>query len=319
MFVNKDQKGSHYNRAYGADANFRLFDNYYFNGYVAKTDSPLTRGRGKDIAARASGGYKVDFWDIRMSYIKIGENYRDEVGFLPRVGVKNYNSWLAFHIRPQRLRRWIREFNVHDTQEYVVGPDNRLDTRYFDHHLRVQFQDGASMELGVNASYERVVKELRVQREFVPIGAYGFDEFFISANTNTSKPLSINGRWGNGAFYNGEKTNYQFGGLFRVNHKFNGQLSYARNNIELPHLANPKLSTNLLSLRLNYSFSTIMFMNAFIQYNSDARQVSSNIRFNIIHRPLSDLYIVYNERRDSVTRSLVDRAVIAKLTYMFAS
>jgi len=61
-----------------------------------------------------------------------------------------------------------------------------------------------------------------------------------------------------------------------------------------------------------------MFLNALLQYNTDARQWSSNIRFNIIHRPLSDFFFVYNDRRDTVSDALVDRALIAKMTYMMA-
>jgi hypothetical protein len=61
-----------------------------------------------------------------------------------------------------------------------------------------------------------------------------------------------------------------------------------------------------------------MFLNALVQYNSDSRQWSSNIRFNIIHRPLSDFFLVYNERRNSATGDLNDRAIIAKLTYMIS-
>jgi hypothetical protein len=63
-----------------------------------------------------------------------------------------------------------------------------------------------------------------------------------------------------------------------------------------------------------------MFLNALIQYNDDARQWSSNIRFNIIHRPLSDFFLVYNERRDTIPSShkLIDRALIAKVTYMMS-
>lgn len=44
--------------------------------------------------------------------------------------------------------------------------------------------------------------------------------------------------------------------------------------------------TNLLTTRVQYGFSTTMFLNALIQYNSSANQWSSNVRFNIIHRPL---------------------------------
>jgi hypothetical protein len=59
-----------------------------------------------------------------------------------------------------------------------------------------------------------------------------------------------------------------------------------------------------------------MFFNALVQYNNDTRQWTSNLRFNLIHRPLSDFFLVYNERRDDRTGDLITRAVIAKMTYM---
>jgi hypothetical protein len=61
-----------------------------------------------------------------------------------------------------------------------------------------------------------------------------------------------------------------------------------------------------------------MFVNALLQYNTDADQWTSNIRFNVIHRPLSDFFVVYNDRRDRVSGLLIDRAVIAKVTYTMA-
>ena len=101
-----------------------------------------------------------------------------------------------------------------------------------------------------------------------------------------------------------------------LNYKMNASLSYTLNNISLAG-PNGRFKTHLLT-RLNYSFSTAVFLNALVQCNSDARQWSSNIRFNIIHRPLSDFFLVYNERRNSTTGDLNDRAVVAKLTYMFS-
>jgi hypothetical protein len=46
--------------------------------------------------------------------------------------------------------------------------------------------------------------------------------------------------------------------------------------------------------------------------------VSSNIRFNITHHPLSDLDLVYNDRRDTMNGQLVERAFIVKLTNLFS-
>ena len=59
-----------------------------------------------------------------------------------------------------------------------------------------------------------------------------------------------------------------------------------------------------------------MFLNALIQYNNVTDQWASNIRFNLIHRPLSDLFIVYNDLRDD-SGAVIDRALIAKFTYLF--
>ena len=59
-----------------------------------------------------------------------------------------------------------------------------------------------------------------------------------------------------------------------------------------------------------------MFLNALIQYNSTIGAIESNIRFNFIHRPLSDVFLVYNEVR-ATTGEVKERAFIAKVTYAF--
>jgi hypothetical protein len=100
-----------------------------------------------------------------------------------------------------------------------------------------------------------------------------------------------------------------------LNHKLTTSFNYTHNNINLPQ---GHFKTNLLSTRVNVGFSTSMFLTALVQYNNDSRQWSSNVRFNIIHRPLSDLFVVYNERRNSISGDLIDRALIAKVTYMIS-
>ena len=76
--------------------------------------------------------------------------------------------------------------------------------------------------------------------------------------------------------------------------------------------------STLITSRVNYNFNTKIFVNALLQFNTDSHQWSQNLRFNIIHRPLSDIFLVYNERRDERSGELVDRAVIAKVTYLMA-
>jgi hypothetical protein len=56
-----------------------------------------------------------------------------------------------------------------------------------------------------------------------------------------------------------------------------------------------------------------MFLNAFIQYNGETEAWLSNVRFNLIHRPLSDIYIVWNETRHPVQDQ---RALLLKYTQL---
>ena len=54
-------------------------------------------------------------------------------------------------------------------------------------------------------------------------------------------------------------------------------------------------TTTLVNLRTGYSFSSSMFLDTLVQYRNDVKQFSANVRFNLIHRPLSEFFIVYNE------------------------
>lgn len=57
-----------------------------------------------------------------------------------------------------------------------------------------------------------------------------------------------------------------------------------------------------------------MFLNALVQYNSTLQEVSSNIRFNFIYKPLSNFFLVYNDRR-TFRGNVLERALIVKVTY----
>jgi hypothetical protein len=76
--------------------------------------------------------------------------------------------------------------------------------------------------------------------------------------------------------------------------------------------------SSIATVRSSYSFTTNMFLDALVQYNRDTRQVNTNLRFNFLHRPLSDLYVVYNEQRFTTDgRGAPGRGVILKFSQMF--
>ena len=65
-----------------------------------------------------------------------------------------------------------------------------------------------------------------------------------------------------------------------------------------------------------YAFNTRTFLDTFIQYNSERQEITSNVRFNLIHHSLSDLFIVYTEENPTIAQASTDRVISIKYTHL---
>jgi hypothetical protein len=66
--------------------------------------------------------------------------------------------------------------------------------------------------------------------------------------------------------------------------------------------------------------SPTMFVSALLQYNTGTSTVSFNIRLRWEYRPGSELFVVYNDQRDTLSsgyHELQTRAFIVKVNRLF--
>jgi hypothetical protein len=320
LLMNKDHAGPRANRVAGADANFRFFENLNLNAAAARTFSAGAGAPagGSESLGRVGASYRDNRWDLTAFYLRIGERFNDEMGFVPRLGIAKFESQYGMRFRPRRISRWFREAFPHVGYMNVDRLHGDLQSRLVQAHLSLSLQDGSGSELGVEPATEQLVEPFVINRRrgiVIPVGRYEFRDWFVTWRTNASAPVAFNGRFDVGDFYDGYKQSYLFGTAIRLAGRLNASVTESRNQIRL---AAGRYTTDLITARVEYGFSTAAFVNALVQYNTDAREWSSNLRFNIIHRPLSDIYLVFNERRDTHTGDLVDRAFVAKMTYMVA-
>jgi hypothetical protein len=237
------------------------------------------------------------------------------MGFVPRPGIRKFFGYVGPIFRPERWRSQIRQINPHIHFEYVER-GGLIENRYADYHLPFRFQNGGQIEVGLNRSLEELAEGFEITDGIeIPAGRHQWDEYTLTARSDASRRVSGTFNGSVGTFYSGDKSTYSATGAFRFNERLNTAFSYTHNDIRLLEGA---FRTNLLGLRVNYAFSTTVFVKAFVQYNSESDQWTSNVRLNVIHRPLSDLFVVYNDRRDSIDGRLIDRAMIVKLTYMIS-
>jgi hypothetical protein len=87
-------------------------------------------------------------------------------------------------------------------------------------------------------------------------------------------------------------------------------------SIDRVDLVQGRFTNHLAGARFTYTPTPLMFASAFVQYNSSNRSMSSNIRLRWEYRPGSELFVVYNEERDTLARrfpDLANRAFIVKV------
>lgn len=263
--------------------------------------------------------YDGRVWGGAARHDGIGSRFNDELGFVPRVGVSNDYLYGSRRFRPRWASRWLRESRLHwQMDNFSRQNGGGLESRYQDFHVPMNFQDSSNMEAGLNTNVEVIRTPFTINSArgiTVNPGRYEFNEWFIFWNTNSAARVSVNTRFSTGGFYDGHRQAYTVGPQVRLNEHFNAAVNVQIQDVAL---STGSFVSTLVTSRVNYNFNTRVFLNALLQYNTDARQWSSNVRFNVIHRPLSDIFVVYNERRDERSGDLLDRALIAKMTYLIA-
>lgn len=192
---------------------------------------------------------------------------------------------------------------------------NRTVTKHFHQGMWVIFHNGARVEFFREGDFERLDAPFDIRSPLViSPGDYRFESWGLIGNSDQSRSLSGTLRYHWGGFWNGTKKEFRATGRWRRGAHFASQFTWTLNTVDLP---SGRFRDTILGARLHYAFNTRAFFDGFLQYNSRTRKVSSNLRFNLIHRPLSDLFVVYNEERDAFpSAEAVDKSLTVKYTHL---
>jgi len=307
-----------FNRVYGVDANFRFRRFLSINSFLTKSSTPGA-GDGQ-LAGKGSVGWEDNVTHLQYSLLTIGDDFRGDLAYVRRTGIRKHFVDAGLRPRPEWLRRWgFRELHPHTRLNYYTDQHNdKLSVN--NHYAWSVFRTtGAMLEFAVNSKYERIVTPFKVRPGVViPVNGYGWTEYQWQIESDHSRPVSASFQLVNGGFYEGSQNSQQISVLMKPFFRLTSELTLRRNDISL-RLPRADFVTSVWGLRTAYAFSTNMFLDSLLQYNTDLKQFNANVRFNLIHRPLSDIFVVYNEQqitdRDGVPPG---RAVIVKYTHMFS-
>ena len=305
------------NRVAGIDANFRFFKSLNLNGFAARSETPgVTTNQN---SGKASIGWEDSLTRIQASIMTVGEGFRDDMGFIRRVGVTRQFYDAAWMPQPESLRRrGIRQLQPHARVWNYYDPHGALVTRVGHIAHQLTWEDGSYFEYAFEPRVEAITRPFAISPGVViPPGRYDWNQHLAVYESDHSKALSGAIRATLGDFWSGTQKTMQVSMLFRPNYRLVFDLGLQVSDITLTIPA-AGFTTSLATLRTGYSFSTNMFLDSLLQYRNDVHQFSANVRFNLIHRPLSDFFIVYNESQFTDVSQTAGRGLVVKYTQMFA-
>jgi hypothetical protein len=294
IFVNRDDDESD-NQTYAIDGQLGVGENTTYSGFFAKTE---TEGIDEDDHAfRVAGAYDGELWSYNGSYTEVGAGFNPEAGFLSRKDYRSVSLFAQRRIRADGSAR-ILEFLPHASYRGYWNFDGFYESGRLHLDSSIIWKNGANLATAVNLTREGVLEPFEiVEGVVVPEGKYDHEEVGIFTGTDQSAPLSYGLSFTAGGFFGGDRLsagpfiNYRFG------ETFSARLSLNHNDVDLP---GGDFEVNLSRLRLSYSFTPKMSIQAFIQYNDRDELLATNLRFSWLRSANSGLYVVYNETDDEL-------------------
>jgi hypothetical protein len=307
--------GGGVSRTYGLDGAFNFYENLQINTYWART---ATDGvRGDDASYRAQLDYQGDRYVVQLERLGIGDNFNPEIGFVRRDDIVRDFARFRFSPRPGR-RIAIRKYVYEGSLEYIENGAGRLETRERTGELALEFQNADRLTLVYTNAFEYLPEPSRIGSILLPVGGYNFDNIKLGYNLGQQRTLSANLSAEYGTFYNGHKTTLSAArGRIPITNQLSVEPTYSLNRVNLVQGA---FTTHLAGSRVTFTATPLMFVSALLQYNSSTNAISTNARLRWEYHPGSELFVVYNEERDTLVRSfpsLANRALIVKVNRLF--
>jgi hypothetical protein len=319
LFTNRSVStvGSGGNRSYGVDGTFAFLENLQINTYWAGTDTDGLSTRDTS-SYRGQLDYSGDRYTVQIERLKIGDNFKPEMGFLRRDDIVRDYARFRFSPRPQS-RNAIRKYVYDGSLDYIENGAGRLEFRERAGEFALEFQSADRFSINYTNTYEFLPQPFPIGGHVVlPVGGYQFDTVRVGYNLGQQRLVSANLSAEFGTFYNGHKRSLNVArGRVPITTQLSVEPTYSFNHVTL---AQGQFITHLAGSRVTYSMTPLMFVSALLQYNSGTDAVSTNARFRWEYRPGSELFVVYNEERNTLTRSfpsLNNRAFIVKINRLF--
>jgi len=301
-----------WNTVAGIDARFGFSQAWVLDAFVARTSTGGPSGEG--FAYRASLDYTGDEWGMFFNHISVEPGVVTSSGFTTRTDLRKTDLFGRHRWRPTALG--LRKIDVWLGGNYQTTIDGRLQDWQVGPSMTPEWESGDNARIFANLGETVIDRAFMLSgRAEVPAGTYRVDHVGWSGGTSTNRWIYAETQGRIGDFFGGRLISVGTTLTVAPIPQVNLAVGYTRNDVSIP---SESFVADISSVRASYSFSTKLFTNVLVQYNSLGGTFSTNVRFDFIHRPGSDLFLVFTENRGTEGNlwDLTNRGLVMKVTYL---
>jgi hypothetical protein len=249
----------------------------------------------------------------------VTDQYNPQMGFVARGNTIVTDPGFYLEQRGKWLPSFIREF---DPGLAFTAYNNTATLKLTDRYINLnpvylQFQNGGIL------SWNVILTKQNLENDFTPLGvtiakgSYSYLSHKIMLGTDPSKKFSASLTGNLGQFYNGSYNSITAAFSFAP-----VPYLYLAPNIQYGKLANVGISkvskdVTLYTLESRIALNPRVQLSGVVQKSSVTNSVNTNARLSWEFKPLSYLYIVFNNNDSSdQTVKTVNRQVITKISYL---
>jgi hypothetical protein len=249
----------------------------------------------KDSKAHASYlSFNDRKFDMMWNHEYVGENYSAEVGFVPRKAYWRLEP--SYHYKFYPKGKLINNHRIGPYYSAYFDLNGRSIDQFIELRHSINFNNSATFSYAASHTFTELLAPFDVTgtgEKPISSGGYTFNAVDAVFTSNFRKLYSFSSGLNYGAYFTGRKLTTYLHNTYRFQPYGSINLDIDYNQITQEGIKKP-VQIFLISPKLDFSFSTKVFLTLFTQYNTQLNNSNFNGRLQWRFKPMSDLFIVFS-------------------------